>query len=214
MSHNRSLQEGYDRVAEEYVHRIFNELDGKPFDRVQLDALGNKVGKLGPICDLGCGPGQVARYLKDAGFENVVGVDLSSEMISQARRLNPDIVFHQGDMTHLDIPDGAWGGIAAFYSIIHIPREQIATCFRELWRVLRDRGVLLLSFHIGDQTVHLDEWWGHPVSLDFNFLQKEDIETRLRSAGFIIESFLERNPYRPDIEHQSRRGYVFARKIT
>jgi SAM-dependent methyltransferase len=213
MSHSiSSLQEGYDRVAEEYARRIFKELDGKPFDREQLDILAKKVRNLGPICDLGCGPGQVARYLKDIGFKDITGIDLSAKMIDLAKKLNPDIAFFQGDMTKLDVPDDSWGGIAAFYSIIHIPRDQIVTCFKELWRVLCPNGVLLLSFHIGDQTVHLDEWWGQTVSLDFNFLQKKDIETQLQSAGFSIESSKERDPYSQDVEHQSRRAYVFARK--
>ncbi len=53
----------YDRVADEYAKRIFGELEHKPFDRDVLDRLAALVGDSGTICDVGCGPGQVARHL-------------------------------------------------------------------------------------------------------------------------------------------------------
>ena len=48
-------------------------------------------------CDMGCGPGHVARYLHERGVP-VCGVDLSPELVKLARRLTPDIPFEQGDM--------------------------------------------------------------------------------------------------------------------
>ncbi len=113
-------------------------------------------------------------------------------------------------MALLDTPDETWAGIAAFYSIIHIPRTDLMHAFRELRRVLRSGGVLLLSFHIGDDTIHLDEWWGHKVCIDFFFFRSAEVAGYLRSAGFEIEEIIERDPY-PEVEHQ-RRGYIFARR--
>ena len=47
-------------------------------------------------------------------------------MLEQARLLNPDIPFQQGNMLALsEIADGSFAGIAAFYSIVHIPRAQV-----------------------------------------------------------------------------------------
>src|SRR5690348_11116771 len=89
-------QHAYDAVAHLYAQRIYPELYFKPFDREQLDKLIAHVGTLGPICDLGCGPGQVARYLKDHGAA-ALGVDLSPAMVAQAAALNPDIAFMAGD---------------------------------------------------------------------------------------------------------------------
>ena len=206
---------GYDPVAEEYAEKFFNELDHKPFDRELLDRFADRVGGLGPVCDLGCGPGQIARYLHGRGVD-AFGVDLSPEMVSVARRLNPGLRFEQGDMRALRaLPagDGAWGGIAAFYSIIHIPRQQVAVALRELWRVLRPGGSLLLAFHIGDEVVHLDEWWGKSVSLDFTFFSLEEMEGYLRQAGFDIFEVLERAPYE-GVEHPRQRGYIWATKMS
>jgi SAM-dependent methyltransferase len=202
--------DSYDRVAAEYARRIFGELGHKPLDRQLLDRFAERVQGLGPVCDLGCGPGHVARYLHERGVR-VTGLDLSAEMVEQARRLNPGIEFRRGNMLSLDLEDGAWGGIAAFYSIIHVPRTEIAVALAEIKRVLRPGGVLLLASHVGDETVHLDEWWGQPVSLDFRFFRPEDLAEFLRRAGFEVEEIVEREPY-PDVEHPSRRAYIFARK--
>ena len=204
------LQKSYDRVAQEYVERIFGELEHKPLDRELLDRFAERVRPLGLACDLGCGPGHVARYLHERGVD-VCGVDLSPGMVEQARQLNPDIPFKQGDMLALDVEDEAWGSVAAFYSIIHVPRPEVVRALREIKRVLRPGGVLLLAFHLGEEVVHLEEWWNQPVSLDFAFFGLHEMEGYLQTAGFEIEEAIERAPY-PDVEHQSRRGYIFARK--
>jgi len=70
---------------------------------------------------------------------------------------------------------------------------------------------LLLAFHIGDDVRHLDEWWGQKVSVDFYFFRPEEMEGCLESAGFTVEEIVEREPY-PDVEHQSRWAYVFAKR--
>jgi SAM-dependent methyltransferase len=204
------VEDSYDRVAAEYALRIFGELEHKPLDRQFLDRFAERVRGLGPVCDLGCGPGHVARYLHERGVQ-VTGLDLSAEMVEQARRLNPSIEFRRGNMLSLDLEDGRWSGIAAFYSIIHVPRTEIVAALAEIKRVLRPCGVLLLAFHVGDETVHLDEWWGQPVSLDFRFFRPEEMADFLRRAGFEVEEIAEREPY-PDVEHPSRRAYIFARR--
>jgi SAM-dependent methyltransferase len=203
-------QTSYDRVADEYVRRIFDELQHKPFDRQLLDRFAADVRDAGPVCDVGCGPGHVARYLHERGVR-VCGVDLSPAMVERARRLTPGVEFRQGDMMALEAPDKAWAGIVAFYSIIHIPPGDMARALAELLRVLRPGGTLLLAFHVGDDIIHLDEWWGRAVSVDFFFFRSDEMARQLREAGFRVEEILEREPY-PEVEHQSRRSYIFARR--
>jgi len=60
-----SIRESYDRLAEEYANHLFHELQNKPFDRNLLDRFA--AGVSGQVCDMGCGPGHVARHLRDAG---------------------------------------------------------------------------------------------------------------------------------------------------
>ena len=122
----------------------------KPLDRnFSTDSLQGSRG-LDPVCDQGCGPGQVARYLHERGVQ-VMGIDPSAGMVGQARRLNPGMDFRRGNMLSLDIEDSAWGGIVAFYSIIHVPRTEIAVALADGTGFCVRGGVLLLAFHVGDE---------------------------------------------------------------
>jgi SAM-dependent methyltransferase len=206
-----SIRESYDRLADEYARRIFNELQHKPFDRELLNRFSATVAGRGEVCDMGYGPGHVARYLRDAGV-SVFGLDISPRILDQARRFNPDISFREGNMMFLDVPDEALAGIAAFYAIVNIPEVLLPSVFRELGRVLQPDGLLLLAFHSGDEIIHADELWGRPISMDFFLFHPAAIRKHLDAAGFAIEEVFERDPYPPEVEHQSRRAYIFARK--
>jgi ubiquinone/menaquinone biosynthesis C-methylase UbiE len=206
-----SIRESYDRIADEYARRIFEELQQKPFDRALLDRFAAEVTDIGEVCDMGCGPGHVARYLHEAGA-SVFGLDLSPRMIEQARRLNPDISFREGNMLALDLQDATLAGITAFYAIVNIPKESLPLVFREMRRVLRPGGLLLLAFHTGDEKLHEDELWGRQISMDFFLLQPAEIRNQLEAAGFTVLEIIERGPYPPEVEYQSHRAYIFARK--
>jgi len=208
-------RESYDRVARAYTEHIAGELAHKPFDREMLERFARHVREMSggeslPVLDLGCGPGHVTRYLHDLGV-SVIGVDLSPGMLDEARRLNPDIDFREGDMRSLIWADASVAAIAALYSIIHVPREEVVLALRELRRVLFPGGLLYLSFHVGNEARHLDDWWEHPVDLDFVFFETAEMEDYLRAAGFTEIESRERDPY-PNVEVQTLRAYIFARR--
>jgi ubiquinone/menaquinone biosynthesis C-methylase UbiE len=207
----RSIRESYDRLADEYARRLFNELEHKPVDRELLNRFAAALAGRGSICDMGCGPGHVARFLRDAGA-TVFGLDLSSLMMVQARKLSPDISFREGNILALDLPEGSLAGIAAFYAIVNIPHKSLPIVFREMARVLQSGGLLLLAFHVGDEVLHEEELWGEQISMDFFLFQTSAIRHHLENAGMVIEEIIEREPYAPEVEYQSRRAYIFARK--
>ena len=201
----------YDLVADEYARRIYSELQHKPLDRKLLDRLADSVRYVGIAADLGCGPGQVARYLQERGVQ-VVGLDLSQGMIEQARQLNPGISFKVGDMRALPAEDNTWAGIAAFYAIVNLSIPDLRQALQEMMRVLLPEGRLLLSFHIGDDASQVEDMWDYGTALEFHFFRVSTIADCLRRVGFDIEEIVEREPYAPDVEYQSRRAYIFAQK--
>jgi SAM-dependent methyltransferase len=203
-----AIRRDYDALAEDYARNLSDELRHKPLDRELLTRFANSV--RGEICDMGCGPGHVARYLKDAGAK-VFGLDLSPGMIEQARKLNPGIEFREGNMLALDLAGNALDGIAACYAIVNLPRHVLPQVFREMARVLAPGGRLLLVFHTGDEVLAEKELWGHRITMDFLLLPPMEICRQLEEAGLVVEEVVERDPY-PDVEYPSHRAYVFARK--
>lgn len=200
----------YDRVAGEYAARIFDELRDKPLDRALLERFADATRAAGVVYDLGTGPGHVARYLHERGVD-VVGLDISAEMVAEARRRCPGIVFRVGDLRAPEAPAGSLAGITAFYSIIHVPRTDVTAALARWREALRPGGIVLLGFHVGAETLHLDEWWEQPVTLDFAFFGVDEMRGYLSAAGLEVDEVVERPPY-PDVEHPSQRAYIFARR--
>jgi ubiquinone/menaquinone biosynthesis C-methylase UbiE len=209
----KNIQSGYDKIAAEYAQRFLDEQAHKPMDQEMLQRFADEVRGKGVVCDMGCGPGQIAAWLQEhCGLDDLLGVDLSPRFIEEARKLHPQIEFHRGDMLCLDYPDDAWAGVTAFYYLIHIPRERVVEALKEIRRVLKPGGVLLLTFHIGSEVMRVEEFLEQSVDMFCVFFEPEEMEAYLREAGYDgIESFV-RKPYSPEVEYQSRRAYIFARK--
>ncbi len=204
------VRDSYDGVAADYVEHVTGELEQKPFDRAYLDRLATVLEGQGPVAELGCGPGHVGRYLHDRGVE-VSGLDLSPGMIEEARTLNPGLQFVVGDMLDLPYAEGSLAGVVAFYSIIHFDSAQLDQSIREFRRVLRPGGLAAVAFHVGDETIHRKEWWGHEVPFDFHLLDPADVTRRAILAGMTVEELLERDP-NPEVEYPSRRAYMRLRR--
>lgn len=209
------MQAAYDAVARDYHDQLGNELAQKPLDRALLQAFTELAGE-GTIADVGCGPGHVTRFLAERNA-NVVGVDISPGMIATAREHAPMLAFAVGSMLQLPVADGAWSGIVALYSIIHLTAGDRAQACREFARALRPGGWLLAAFHIDSpdfavgQVNHLTTWFGADVQLDAHFLEPADVVRDMETAGFTVTATMIRSP-RPDIEYPSRRSYLLARR--
>jgi SAM-dependent methyltransferase len=201
----------YDAVARAYAEHLADELDGKPMDRALLERFAADVRGAGPVYDLGCGPGgRTTAFLHGRGVD-VRGMDISPAAVAEASWRHPEIRFETGDMLALPLADGSAAGIVGFYAIVHFSPAQLRTAVREMARVLRPGAPLLVSFHVGDETVHVDELFGVRASLDFRFQPLERVEGALRDAGLVEVEAIVREPY-PEVEHPTRRAYVFARR--
>jgi SAM-dependent methyltransferase len=204
-----ALRESYDAVAGAYAARFAGELAHKPLDRALLVAFAEQAPPGLPVADIGCGPGQIAAFLHGLG-RVAIGVDLSGGMVDEARRLHPDLEFRQGSMLGLDFAAGSLAGIAAFYSVIHVPPADRPRVFAEFARVLAPGGRLLLAFHCGDEVRHLEEWFERRVAVDFYFLDPDGVAGQLADAGFTVEATLLRRSHPDEVE--TNRAYLLARR--
>ena len=209
------VRAAYDAVARAYHDQLGDELDGKPLDRAMLQAFTELAGA-GTIADVGCGPGHVTRFLAER-HPRVIGVDISQGMIGVAREHAPALAFAVGSMLQLPVADGAWSGIIALYSIIHLTAGDRALACREFARALRSGGWLLVAFHIdgpdfaAGEVNHLTTWFGQAVELDGYFLEPARVVGDIEAAGFTVSATLIRSP-QPDVEYPSRRCYLLAQR--
>lgn len=213
MQEQKDIIHCYDKIAKNYADKFINELSYKHLDRILLKSFASENLDRGKLIDLGCGPGQTTKYLFDCGLTDIIGIDISPQMIKVAQNINPQLHFDTADILNLKYPDKIFGSAIAFYSIVHFDYGQIKSAFKEIKRVLSDKGQFLFSFHIGDNVVHLDEFLDNKVNIDFYFFETNKIVDLLAEAGFEIIDIIEREPYK-DVEYPSRRAYIWAKNNT
>jgi len=212
LRHIDEVENLYDAVAEQYAEAFLDEHEKKPMDREMLRRFAQEIGDRGPVWDLGCGPGQTTRYLRELGTK-ISGLDLSEKTLEQARAAHPGIHFQKGNILELEFENDSLAGVVAFYAIVHFTKEQVRRGLSEVFRVLRPGGRLLFTYHIGDKAFHVEEFLGKKVDIDFAYFTTDFISTCVEETGFETMEIIEREPY-PTVEYESRRAYVFATKPT
>jgi len=136
------VEEGYDRIADRYLEwaPTARSEERARYTSALLDALPPGA----EVLDLGCGAGvpttqELARRFK------VTGVDISKRQIELARRNVPEAQFIQADITRLDLPPASFDGVAAFYTFIHIPRQEQQKLLQDIASWLRPGGMLVAT---------------------------------------------------------------------
>lgn len=200
----------YNSVSKEYADAFSGEHEKKPMDREILYRFSREVGNENPVWDLGCGPGQTTNYLRNLGIQ-ASGLDMSGQMLDQARRRHPDIHFQQGNILALEFEDSSIAAILSFYAMVHFTKDQVDKAFREIHRVLRPNGLFLFTYHVGEETIRISEFLGKQIDMDFMFFTTDFITGCLTDCGFKQIDTIERDPY-PGVEYHSRRAYLFATK--
>ncbi|MFI9331496.1 class I SAM-dependent DNA methyltransferase [Kitasatospora sp. NPDC052868] len=180
----------YDTVATSYADQVRDLLDQTPYERAALKLFADRVQTTGggPVADVGCGSGRITAHLRELGVDTF-GIDLSPAMIEVARRDHPGLRFEVGSMTDLDLADASMAGLVAWYSLIHVPDDEIGPVFTHFRRVLRPGGPLLLGFHVGDESrLKTQGYGGHPMKIYVHRRRPDQVAARLNDAGFTVEA--------------------------
>jgi len=174
----RTVQTAYDKLGPrfgEWGERI----EGDPSERF-LDELAGRMPSGGRVLDLECGNG--AKIAGLVGGFDLVAVDISEEQLALARTRLPGATLLSGDFSTIEFADETFDAITAFYSIMHVPREEHSALFRRIAGWLRPGGLFLASLsHVGG-----DDWTGEWLGVEM-FFSGFDAETNrrlVRAAGF------------------------------
>ena len=181
------VRESYDRVADNYVDMVVTtgvgDVRTHPWLRAAMDVFADAVSGLGPVLDVGCGPGTVTAYLADRGLD-VSGVDLSPRMIEHARRLHPTCRFSVASSTDLELADSSLGGVLGWWSLFNLPRDVLPQVLSSFARALVPGGQLIIATHVGDADLARTEAYGGvAVSWTTYQWQPEQLVALVEQAG-------------------------------
>jgi uncharacterized protein YceH (UPF0502 family) len=205
------VRAAYGTVAATYAERLGDELADLPFESWLL----RRVAALAdgaPVIEVGTGPGHVAAFLAEAGAD-ATGLDLTPEMVEEARRRHPGVTYEVGDLRRLLRPatyDG-WGAVLAWYSLIHLAASELPDAIASLVRPLRAGGWLVLALHAGAEVRTITEWFGHEVDLDVVLHDPTEVVAVVERAGLENVEWYHRGPFTARGE-STERLYVLARK--
>lgn len=192
-AHLHATRETYDAVAPDYARLLPDLRAETALDQAMLSTFAELISAegLGPVADLGCGTGRVTAHLDALGVE-AFGIDLSPAMVDFARSTHPHLRFDVGSITALDLPDGATGGVLAWYSTIHTPPHELPEVFAEFSRILAPGGYLLVGFHVGDERQPRTVVCRDEVSVDAYDVAPERVAELARQAGLVVQAQLVR----------------------
>jgi SAM-dependent methyltransferase len=180
------VRASYDRVADAYVELGMGELGPQPWLRAALAAFAEAVRGLGPVLDVGCGPGTVTAHLAGLGLD-VSGVDLSPRMVEHARRRYPGLRFAVASATALDLAPASLGGVLGWWSLFNLPRHTLPGVLAAFAEALVPGGQALVGTHVGEADVmRTDAYGGVPVSWTTHLWQPEQLATLLAGAGLEV----------------------------
>ena len=183
----------YGVVAASYARELSDELDGLPFERRLSTGRGGRPWSAGRGCRLRSG--HVTAHLAAAGAD-ARGLDLSPEMVAEARQRHPDIHFEVGDLRQLMRPVAAagWGAALGRYSLIHLAASELPGAVAALARPLAPGGLLVLGLHAGDDVRRMTNWFEVEVpALDFVLHGPTSVVAAVKAAELTdVEWYLNR----------------------
>ncbi|SFJ50156.1 class I SAM-dependent DNA methyltransferase [Thermoflavimicrobium dichotomicum] len=165
-----------------------------------------KINKSSTILDLCCGTGQLAKALSDLGYQ-VVGIDLSKEMIKYAKQNAPNTTFLVEDARSFRSPASTFQGvISVFDSLNHIlSTDEVFQVFKNVFDSLDNQGIFL--FDINTEAIYLQHTGSFGiVEPDYACIKSVTYDSQTKFAHYQLTLFQKEQDHwqREDIPLQQR----------
>lgn len=172
------IRTSYAARADEYTELLG---DIGQMDEVDRERIGRWAdGVDGRILDAGCGPGHWTAYLRERGAD-VEGIDLVPEFVAGASARFPHVPYRVASLGDGDIEPGSFGGVLAWYSLIHADPAELPLLLTAARRATREGGRLLIGFFDGPD----GEPFPHAVTTA-HFWSVDGMSAHLERAGFSV----------------------------
>jgi SAM-dependent methyltransferase len=147
------------------------------------------------VLDLGCGPGNVARFLLGLRPDlHITGIDLAPAMVERFRANVPGAEAMVMDLRQVGTLAPGWDAAVASFCLPFFDHDEAAAFLRALGGRVKPGGHLYLSTMQGITQGIEKTSFGGQRDFFFNYYRRTDVDRMLATAGFQIQSYSEQ-PY-------------------
>jgi ubiquinone/menaquinone biosynthesis C-methylase UbiE len=191
----------YNKIAKLYAAYTEHELMQYQLSKFASVLPGKKV------LDAGCGAGRDVAYMQEDGLD-VIGIDLSEELLKEAKKRYPKCKFKLMDFRKMSFKDNTFDGIWCMAGLIHTDRKEIPQVLKEFSRVLKKNGVLYIAVveGEGEKVIKKEKYNNEPRT--YVYFKLSEMEKYLTDAGFqIMDSEISQQ------ENNKKWVEIFAKKL-
>ncbi len=181
MDKTKITSKTYDVIARKFDKTYCKNI----YFKKELDIFIKSLKKGSKILDAGCGTGHVAKYLSNLGFK-VVGIDLSKEMISIAKKKTKKATFKIMDLRDLKFKKHSFDAIITLFALIHINKKECILTLKNIHSLLKPGGFLFIGLIEGDGDEFVKEPLNKSKKIYFNYYNKSWITKELTKFNFKI----------------------------
>lgn len=195
-------REGYGAWAPTYEDTVLDVMDLRLLERLRTVPWSN----IEAAADLGCGTGRIGRWLRRQGVAAVDGIDLTAEMLEQARAKGVYRGLYLSDLAGTPLASGQYGLVTI--SLVDEHLAELGPLYREAARLARPGGwFVLVGYHpfflFSGVPTHFDKAPGEPVAIEsYIHLTSDHIQAGLAAGltlremheGLVDEDWLRQKP--------------------
>ena len=192
MDHTQNVINVFDSCAKEYQN---NYMDISQY-RWTIDLFCDAIkGERPNILELACGPGNITSYLREAHYKySILGTDISSNMLTLARKNVPSVSFAELDCRNISNISGPFNGIICGFGLPYLSKDEVIQLFQDSFELLETEGILYISTIKGkyeDSKMTKSSDGKHKMFL--HFYEKEFLNEALENAGYFVLKTIEKS---------------------
>lgn len=100
------------------------------------------LGKEEPILDIACGSGHLLQILRDSGYENLIGIDISEEQVSAAKNRGVNVEVAEA-LEFLPRYENAFSVIFAIDLLEHFTKSELLSFMEFVYKSLKPNGIFI-----------------------------------------------------------------------
>jgi 2-polyprenyl-3-methyl-5-hydroxy-6-metoxy-1,4-benzoquinol methylase len=142
------------------------------------------------ILDLGCGPGNIAKFMADKDQDyKITGIDFSQEMIDFAKSNVPEAEFFVADIRQLVGLCEQYDAVIASFCIVHLLDDETMGLISKISGMLKQGGLLYLSCMEGKEAGFETTSFSPDNYIFFNYYSEEFIKDALTQNGLALDQY-------------------------